>query len=68
MNPAVPPIANAPSCFFFCDIVDDPAKSPFGFVNTHYCLYYGLKSIHLRHDPPPAGLATAAAKAGGESR
>jgi hypothetical protein len=68
LNPAVPPIGNSPSCFDFCDIFDEPEKSPFGFINTHYCQYYGLKSIRLRHDTPTGGLATASGKVGGENR
>jgi hypothetical protein len=44
-NPRVPPITAVPNCFVFADIVDDPGRVPLGYVNWHYCLYYGLDSI-----------------------
>lgn len=56
-NPRVPPIVTVPKCFPFVDISDDPSHAQFGYVNMHYCLYYGLESIGFR--PPTRVAATA---------
>ena len=57
-NPRVRPIPAVPYCLQFAEVVEDPAKGPRWF-NMAYCYYYGLHSIHLRHDEPAAGAKPA---------